>query len=101
MQPGKGHDYLELEKLPSDELLEIIGKLSAGRLPTPTGHILIACLVTYLLVTTLRERLYSVTKYVYGQRKRPLANLRLHASRSFANMRDSLRRTISPSSSQH
>ncbi|RPD66602.1 hypothetical protein L226DRAFT_203377 [Lentinus tigrinus ALCF2SS1-7] len=81
MQPGKGNDYLEFEKLPSDELLEVI--------------------VTYLLVTTLRERLYSVTKYVYGQRKRPLANLRLHASRSFANLRDSLRRTMSPSSSQH
>ncbi|KAI0723777.1 hypothetical protein C8T65DRAFT_714743 [Cerioporus squamosus] len=81
MQPGKGSDYLEFEKLPSDELLEII--------------------VTYLLVTTLRERLYSVTKYVYGRRKGSLANLRLHASRSFANLRDSLRRNLSPSSSQH
>lgn len=64
-------------------------------------HTFIAYLVTYLLVTTLRERLYSVTKYVYGQRRRPLANLRLQASRSFANLRDNLRRTITPSSSQH
>ncbi|PIL24413.1 hypothetical protein GSI_14167 [Ganoderma sinense ZZ0214-1] len=73
LQPGnsKGADYLELENLPSDELLEVI--------------------VTYLLVTPLRERLYSISRYVYApQRRRTLAALRLHASRSFANLRDSL-----------
>ncbi len=58
-------------------------------------------LVTYLLVTTLKERLYSVTKYVYGPRRRPLANIRLRATHSFANLRDSFRRTISPAISQH
>ncbi|TBU50219.1 hypothetical protein BD309DRAFT_849667 [Dichomitus squalens] len=83
LQPGKGSDFIELEKLPSDELLEVI--------------------VTYLLVSTLRERLYSISKYVYGrppERKRPLANLRLHASRSFANLRDSIRRSKASATSQ-
>ncbi|KAI1783992.1 hypothetical protein LXA43DRAFT_289221 [Ganoderma leucocontextum] len=81
LQPGKGSDYIELENLPSDELLEVI--------------------VTYLLVTTLRERLYSISRYVYGpQHKRPLATLCLHASRSFASLRDSLRRTKAPASRQ-
>ena len=59
-------------------------------------------IVTYLLVTTLRDRLYSVTRYVYGSaRKRSFANLRLHASRSLANLRDSIRRTVAPSVTQH
>ncbi|KAI0748367.1 hypothetical protein C8Q80DRAFT_1270786 [Daedaleopsis nitida] len=80
LQPGKGRDYLELEKLPSDELFEVI--------------------VTFLLVTTLRERLYSVTKYVYGRRRRPLDSIRLHAARSYANLRDSFRRTVTPAISQ-
>ena len=103
LQPGKGNDYLELEKLPSDEFLEVIGMSFRAKyiFPPMSQHTFIAYLVTYLLVTTLRERLYSVTKYVYGQRRRPLANLRLQASRSFANLRDNLRRTITPSSSQH
>ncbi|OSD08383.1 hypothetical protein PYCCODRAFT_1429453 [Trametes coccinea BRFM310] len=81
LQPHTGSDYFELNHLPPDDLLEVI--------------------MSYLLVRTLRDRLYSVTKYVYGRPKRPLANLRLHATRSFANLRDSLRRTMSPSTSHH
>lgn len=81
LQPGKGSDYIELENLPSDELLEVI--------------------VTYLLVTPLRERLYSISRYVYGpQRRRSLATLRLRASRSFATLRDGLRRTKAPAASK-
>ncbi|KAH9928517.1 uncharacterized protein BXZ73DRAFT_90577 [Epithele typhae] len=57
--------------------------------------------VTFLLVTTLRERLYAVTKYVYSQRKTSFSNLRVHASRSLANIRDRLRRTIAPAASNH
>ncbi|KAI0371669.1 hypothetical protein BV20DRAFT_964888 [Pilatotrama ljubarskyi] len=79
LQPRTGLDYLELGELPADELLEVI--------------------VSYLLVSTLRDRLYSVTTYVYGRRKRPLATLRTHATRSLANLRESFRRTISPSPS--
>ncbi|KAI0672752.1 hypothetical protein C8Q78DRAFT_678229 [Trametes maxima] len=81
LQPGMGCDYLELDEVSSVDLLEII--------------------ISYLLVSTLRDRLYSVTKYVYGRRKRPLASLRSHATRSFANLRNSLRRTILPSASYH
>ncbi|KAI0636510.1 hypothetical protein C8Q77DRAFT_1051255 [Trametes polyzona] len=77
-----GLDYLELDKLPADEMLETI--------------------VSYLLVSTLRERLYSVTKYVYGgHRKRALNTLRRHATQSFANLRDTFRRTVSPVTSSH
>lgn len=59
--------------------------------------------VSYLLVSTLRERLYSVTKYVYGvRRKRSIAALRSHATRSFSSLRDSIRRTITtPSALSH
>ncbi|KAI8982829.1 hypothetical protein BD414DRAFT_491249 [Trametes punicea] len=81
LRPHTGSDYFELGPVPSDELLEVV--------------------VSFLLIRTLRERLYSVTEYVYGRRKRPLANLRLHATRSFANLRDSIRRTMSPSTSLH
>ncbi|KAI0780456.1 hypothetical protein BD413DRAFT_607758 [Trametes elegans] len=81
LQPRTGLDYFELDKLPSDEMIEII--------------------VSYLLVSTLRERLYSVTTFVYGRRKRPLADFRQHATRSFANLRDSLRRTMSPGAAHH
>ena len=99
-QPGKGDTYLELDEIPADEVLEIIrtsGYLSWRH----TLDINEIRPVTYLLVTTLRERLYSVTKYVYSRRKRSFADLRQHATRSFANLRDSLRRTITPAASQH
>ncbi|CDO76428.1 hypothetical protein BN946_scf184781.g5 [Trametes cinnabarina] len=79
LQPRTGSDYFELHQIPPDDVLELI--------------------VSFLLVRTLRDRLYSVTKYVYGRPRRPLANFRLHATRSFANLRDSLRRTMSPSTS--
>ncbi|KAI0362635.1 hypothetical protein OH77DRAFT_71553 [Trametes cingulata] len=79
LQAHTGLDYLELNELPDDELLEVV--------------------VSYLLVSTLRDRLYSVTTYVYGQRKRPLATLRSRATRSFANLRESFRRTVLPSPS--
>ena len=35
LQPGKGADYIELENLPSDELLEVIG-MSCVRDPAGT-----------------------------------------------------------------
>ena len=105
LQPGKGSDYIELENLPSDELLEVIGMSSYyvrsvyGRNELTDGSDL--NLVTYLLVTPLRERLYSISRYLYApQRKRPLTTLRLHASRSFANLRDGLRRTKAPAASK-
>ncbi|KAI0647517.1 hypothetical protein C8Q79DRAFT_907975 [Trametes meyenii] len=81
LQPGTGSAFLEINDVPFEDLLEIV--------------------VSYLLVSTLRDRLYSVTKYIYGRRKQPLASLRLRATRSFANLRDSLRRTILPSASYH
>lgn len=70
----RGHDYLELNSLRSDELLEMI--------------------VCYLFLSTLRERMYSITKYVYGQgqRKDPLAKLRRRATRSIAVLRENFRR---------
>ncbi|EIW60315.1 uncharacterized protein TRAVEDRAFT_119142 [Trametes versicolor FP-101664 SS1] len=82
LRPHTGLDYLELHTLMSEDLLEVI--------------------VSYLLVTTLRERLFSVTKYVYGgQRKRPLSTLRSHATRSFVSLRDSIRHSISPMKHHH
>ncbi|KAI0929084.1 hypothetical protein AcV5_006447 [Taiwanofungus camphoratus] len=73
--PGAGHDYFQLDNVPSDEVLEII--------------------VCYLLLSTLRERMYFITKHVYGQRRDPLAKLRRHATRSIAHLRQSFRRTVS------
>ncbi|KAI0665302.1 hypothetical protein C8Q70DRAFT_44618 [Cubamyces menziesii] len=81
LRPHSGLDYLELSQIPSDDMLEVV--------------------VSYLLVSTLRDRLYSVTKYVYSRRKRPLANIRLHATQSLTNLRDSIRRTISLSTATH
>ncbi|KAI0823560.1 hypothetical protein BC628DRAFT_1324667 [Trametes gibbosa] len=82
LKPTTGLDYLEFDKLPSEDLLELV--------------------VSYLLVSTLRERLYSVTKYVYvTQRKRSIATLRSHATRSLSSLRDNIRRTILPSALSH
>ncbi|EKM55110.1 uncharacterized protein PHACADRAFT_255491 [Phanerochaete carnosa HHB-10118-sp] len=72
-----GHNYLRLNKIPDYELLEV--------------------LVTFLLMTTLRERMYWITTYVYGsqagrQSKSPLGRLRKQASRSFAGWREALSR---------
>ena len=99
LQVGQGEDYLEIDNIPLDELLEVIRECMSWSWlhkqvfkPSP---------VTYLLVTTLRERLYSVAEYVCGRRKSSLANLRLHASRSFANLRNSLRRVIVPAAAHH
>ncbi|CCM00524.1 uncharacterized protein FIBRA_02558 [Fibroporia radiculosa] len=74
---GEGDDYLELGSLPSDEVVEM--------------------LVCSLLLDDLRERMFSVARYVYGssQKKGPLANIRRRASRSMAHLRDSLRRKAS------
>ncbi|KAL4244862.1 hypothetical protein ABKN59_001562 [Abortiporus biennis] len=85
--PGSGQDYLDLEERSPDEMPEI--------------------LVTFILMHTLRERMYSITKYVYGQQfaqqnkhqssflRTPLRRLRRGATRSIANLRDSFRRTVS------
>lgn len=53
-------------------------------------------LVCYLLLSGLRERMYSITKYVYGQsqQKSPLLRLGRRAKRSMANLRNSLRRRL-------
>ncbi|KAF9812921.1 hypothetical protein IEO21_05876 [Rhodonia placenta] len=69
-----GHDYLELNTLPEDELPEM--------------------LVCYLLLCTLRERMYSITRFVYGQPQKtdPIAKLRRGATRSIANLRNRFRR---------
>lgn len=80
---GSGNNYLELnEGIPSDEMPEL--------------------LVTYLLMHTLRDRMYSITKYVYGQHlttsspsssRGALHRLRRRATRSIAALRESFRRT--------
>ncbi|KAH9950243.1 hypothetical protein B0H21DRAFT_563227 [Amylocystis lapponica] len=72
---GVGHDYFQVDTLPEDELHEII--------------------VCYLLLNTLRDRLNSITKNVYGQKKDPLARLRRRATRSMARLRESFRRAPS------
>lgn len=77
-KPGTGHDYLEMNTIPSGDLLEL--------------------LVSFILITALRERMYWITKYVYGQRdneetqtqRNPLRKLRKHASRSFANWKETV-----------
>ncbi|KAI0689435.1 hypothetical protein BC835DRAFT_1418531 [Cytidiella melzeri] len=75
-KPGAGSNFLELHNIPEDELDEI--------------------LVTFVLITALRERMYWITKYVYGDQSRlsvtqsPLRKLRREASRSFANWKASL-----------
>ncbi|KAJ3542281.1 hypothetical protein NM688_g5986 [Phlebia brevispora] len=77
---GTGRTFLEFTgRIPSDELPEVI--------------------LTYLLITNLRERIYWVARYVCGKNgalhsKNPLNRLRRQATRSFANLRDTiLRRT--------
>lgn len=54
--------------------------------------------MTFLLICSLRERMYWITKYVYGQQaapapKTPLGRLRKKASRSLASWRDALLRS--------
>lgn len=79
--PGTGCDYLELEVRAQDEMTELI--------------------VSYLLMHTLRERMYAITKYVYGLQheklptRSPLSRLRRQATMSFANLRDNFRRVVS------
>ncbi|KAI0072262.1 hypothetical protein K474DRAFT_414096 [Panus rudis PR-1116 ss-1] len=84
LKPGTGHDYLELEERSQEELPEL--------------------LISYLLIHTLRERMYAIAKYVYGQQakaqqnlspaRNPFSNLRRQATRSIANLRDSWRRVV-------
>jgi len=82
LRAGSGCDYFEMDERPLDEMPEI--------------------LVTYLLMHTLRDRMYSITKYVYGQQQNltvpsqpygPLNRLRRKATRSFAALRESFRRS--------
>jgi len=82
--PGSGNDYFELdmEQVSEDEVPELF--------------------VSYLLMHTLRERMYSLNKIIYDRSrlrpevpKSPLHRLRCHAGRSIANLRDTLRRTVS------
>ncbi|KAI0086413.1 hypothetical protein BDY19DRAFT_908378 [Irpex rosettiformis] len=82
-KPGAGHNFLELNNIPADELDEI--------------------LVTFILISALRERMYWITKYVYGDpaergtlRHSPLKKLRREASRSFASWKASLFRNRKP-----
>ncbi|TFY57727.1 hypothetical protein EVJ58_g6859 [Rhodofomes roseus] len=74
-----GRDYLDLGNLPDNEMLEM--------------------LICYLLLSSLRERMYSITKYVYGsgQKKSSLSRIGRRAKRSFVNLRNTLRRTSAPS----
>ncbi|KAH9930643.1 uncharacterized protein B0H18DRAFT_130747 [Fomitopsis serialis] len=68
-----GGDYLDLGNLPEDEMLEM--------------------LVCYLLLSSLRDRMYSITKYVYGsQKKNPLSRFGRRAKRSIASLRNTIRR---------
>lgn len=104
LRPHTGLDYLELHKLMSEDLLEVIGEHLQGPIACVLRYtsMLTWRSVSYLLVTTLRERLFSVTKYVYGgQRKRPLSTLRSHATRSFVSLRDSIRHSMSPMKHHH
>ncbi|OCH88807.1 hypothetical protein OBBRIDRAFT_794895 [Obba rivulosa] len=74
--PNGGHNYLRLDDRPPAETLELI--------------------VCYLLLSTLRARMYSITKYVYGQRGDRLSKLRRRATRSFAHLRETVRRISIP-----
>lgn len=68
-----GHDYLRLNKVPHYELVEV--------------------LVTFLLMTTLRERMYWITTYVYGTRatpRGPMGKLRRQAHRSLVQWREAI-----------
>ena len=95
--PGAGHDYLELKNIRVDEVVEILGTHPFSEtLP----HLLINISASFLLMCSLRERMYWITKYVYGQqsslnlsaptRNSSLGKLRKKASRSFANWRQTL-----------
>ncbi|GJE96948.1 hypothetical protein PsYK624_131580 [Phanerochaete sordida] len=69
-----GYDYLRLNKVPTSELVEV--------------------LVTFLLMTTLRERMYWITTYVYGskagQPRSAIGKLRKQAHRSLVHWRETL-----------
>lgn len=87
-----GHGYLRLNKVPDYELVEVLGTLWPSRQPTLSN---VNDVVTFLLMTTLRERMYWITTYCYGskagrQSRNPVGKLRKQASRSFANWRESL-----------
>ncbi|KAI0345416.1 hypothetical protein BDW22DRAFT_1325729 [Trametopsis cervina] len=77
-KPGAGHNFFELDGIPLNELDEI--------------------LVTFILISTLRERMYWITKYVYAHhagsamnsQRNPLHKLRREASRSFTSWKASL-----------
>ncbi|TCD70255.1 hypothetical protein EIP91_004156 [Steccherinum ochraceum] len=78
---GSGSDYFELDmqQVSEDEIAELF--------------------VSYLLMHRLRERMYSLPK-AHSQQylqppKSPLHRLRRRAGRSIANLRDSLRRSVS------
>ncbi|OBZ65770.1 hypothetical protein A0H81_14253 [Grifola frondosa] len=74
--PVRGHDYLHLDIQSQAEILELV--------------------VSYILISTLRTRLYYITKYVYGHQGGPFANLRRRASRHLANIRETIRLTVVP-----
>ncbi|KZT09702.1 uncharacterized protein LAESUDRAFT_517100 [Laetiporus sulphureus 93-53] len=81
--PRAGHDYVDLRALPEDEILEM--------------------LVCYLLLSSLRERMYSIKPQAYSHtrnqrttQRQPLSlsTLRRHATRSVACLRNTFRRTV-------
>ena len=99
--PGEGTDYFELDidSISEDEIAELFGESSKTSL-SAHKELISPFTVGYLLMHTLRERMYSLTKIIYNQQrleppKSPLHRLRRRAGRSIANLRDSFRRTMS------
>ncbi|EMD38091.1 hypothetical protein CERSUDRAFT_113226 [Gelatoporia subvermispora B] len=70
--PSAGYGFLSLDDRPPAETLELI--------------------VCYLLLSTLRARMYLITRYVYGQGSDRLSKLRRRATRSFVHLRETMRR---------
>ncbi|KAH8106896.1 hypothetical protein BXZ70DRAFT_1003792 [Cristinia sonorae] len=82
--PGSGNDYfeLDLDAISEDEVVELF--------------------VSYLLMHSLRERMYSLCKMIHNHQveratvpKSPLHRLRYRAGRSIANLRETFRRNSS------